>query len=247
MSTPRRVIISWAKNGREEYVKGLPRLIRSALANGHRNNIDCGFLIFSPDFKTADVDGVQIARKYPSCYPCPDHQLIPYGFKPWLFHVARCLGFEQVLWCDSTIVVRKPLDFIWDTAEKEGLFVGENTGCPQNIWTSDDSLDAMGCPRDCAENQIMACAVGIDFRHPKAQTVFANWEQLSQDGITFQGKGKSTRPEFRGHRHDQSAMSWLCIKHQIPRQSYGILGYHENGDCVKFKETCILANTGLYQ
>lgn len=241
----RRCIISWARNGREWYSEGIKRLIPSAIAHGqHYPSPENGFIIVSPDCNVEIIAGIKIHRNFPGGFDVPDHSIVPYGFKPWLFKIANYLGFHQVLWCDSTIVIHKNLDVIWNLSARDGLFVADNPGCPICHWTSDDAMDQMGCPRDCLLDEIMACAIGIDFTTEIGKKVFSEWFELCNDGITFSGKGKSERKDFRDHRHDQSALSWLCHKNKIPLQPYGLLSYRN--DMMKFDEH-ILVNTGLTQ
>lgn len=259
---PKRCIISWATHGREPYPRGLKRLIPSAIASGHRGR-ENGYLIFSPDLDIDTIEGIGINKVIPATFPIPSHQRIPYGFKPWLFRLAFSSGFTQVLWCDSTIIIHKPLDQIWDIAAKRGMFVGDNPGCPMRVWTSDDAMYQMGCPfmpegtpaigaiqQDAMFNEIMACAMAFDLTHPKAKQIFMEWFALCNDGVTFAGRGGSTRPEFRAHRHDQSAISWLTHKYEVEREPYGMLCYFDaikekkEDGTLKFPEH-ILVNTGL--
>ena len=247
MNTTKRCIISWATRGREDYPQGLKKLIPSLLKTNTMEPL--GFIIFCPDFEADEFEGVKINRKIPDNFPIPSHQAVPYGFKPWLFRLAFNGGFDQVLWCDSTIVCHKPLDPIWKIMEERGIFAADNPGCPMRVWTADDAMRKMGCPfekpEDAMFNEIMACALGIDIRHPKSREAFSEWWDLCNDGVTFAGREGSKRPEFRGHRHDQSAMSWLVEKYGIEREAYGRLLYHGT-DMQKFPDF-ILANTGIGQ
>lgn len=250
----RRCIISFASDGREHYSEGIKRLIPSAIGSGHGGSPDSSFLIISPDLNVSEVIGVTVHRSLP--HFMPSHQKVPYGFKPWLFKMAFDCGYDQVLWCDSTIIIHKPLDLIWKLTEERGLFIGDNPGCPQRFFTSDDAMNTMGCPYEKLDDgmfwQIAACALAIDIRHQKARQIFGEWFDLCNDGITFLGRSGSSRPEFRGHRHDQSAMSWLVEKHGIKKEPYGMLCYHHNlfetkeDGTPKFPEA-ILVNTGIGQ
>lgn len=242
----KRCIISFASRGREDYPQGLKRLIPSALKAGHPCTPEAAFCILSPDLEVETIAGVKINRALPKNFPT--HQQVPYGFKPWLFAYAFAKGFEQVLWCDSTIIIHKPLDPIWNGAEAMGAALFDNPGCPMRVWSSDDCMDMIGCPyhepHQAMFNEIMACAMAIDYTHPKGQAAFDEWFTACNDGVSFAGKGGSTRPEFRAHRHDQSVMSWLAQKHEIPLIPYGALVYHGT-DREKFPEH-ILANTGIH-
>jgi hypothetical protein len=129
------------------------------------------------------------------------------------------------------------------------VYAGTNSGCPQAYWTSEAALDAMGCPRDAMFEQVCGFAVAFDFAHPVGAAVFDEWVRLSHDGITFQGgvdvvrEGEgSAFPGFRAHRHDQSALSWLMVRHGVAAEPYGLTGYRS--DHAKFPHMCA-ANQGI--
>lgn len=236
----RRCIISYASIGRENYPEGFKRLIPSALRNGHGTDRDSAIMLISPDIDVDEIAGVKINRFNPVVMPL--HREVPYAFKPWIFNMAFNFGFRQVLWCDSTIIIHKPLEPIWDIAAQHGACAFDNPGCPQSFYTSDDAADKMGCPRDAMFDQIMACAMAFDIGHSTGVKAFKRWFALSQDGVTFHGKSGSSRPEFKAHRHDQSAMSWIAHDMGIPLQPYGLLCYA--CDREKFPQH-VLANTGI--
>lgn len=242
----RRCIISYASNGREYYPEGLKRLVPSIIKTGYGRSQDTAFILMSPDIDVEKIEGLKVNRKHPPGFPT--HQEVPYGFKPWLFKKAFEFGFEQVLWCDATIIVRQPLNLIWDVAGAVGATLFDNPGCPMRVWSSDDCMDAIGCPyqepQQAMFNEIMACAMAIDYSHPRGKAAFDEWFAACNDGVSFAGIGGSKRLEFRGHRHDQSVMSWLAHKYAIPRFSYGTLVYHPDRE--KFPNH-ILANTGLHE
>lgn len=232
----KNLIISYARNGREAYTLGMKRLLVSihkicVVQGGISQNV----LMMSPDMDVSKIGNVPINRSFEG-YPIPDHRDVPYGFKPYLFALAFKLGYERVLWCDSTIVLHQGLDPIWRAANERGLWVGDNPGCPESAWTDRVALEKMGCPVDAMFNQIMACAMAFDVSNPKGRTVFEEWKTLCDDGVTFKGAGSKI------HRHDQSAISWLCQKHGVPYEPYGMLCYHKDRT-----EKTILANTGIYE
>lgn len=242
----RRLIISYATVGRENYPLGIPRLIAYAMEKAkHGFGRDRAFLVISPELAGQYHSKIKINPHFSTI---PSHQDVPYAFKPHIFKIGFDHGYEQILWCDSTIVIHKPLDFVWDRAAAEGACLFDNPGCPMRFWTSDDCMDAIGCPyekpEDAMFNETMACAMAIDYTNPKGKIAFDEWYAASNDGVSFAGKGGSTRPEFRAHRHDQSVISWLAQKHQIPLVPYGTLCY--NPDRAKFPEH-IMANTGIHE
>lgn len=238
---PKRCIISWAVNGREQYTQGLHRLIPSAIDKGGH---DGDFIIVSPGFPQDKIRHVEIVRD--SKYYIPTHASVPYGFKPYLFKHAFEAGADQVLWCDSTIVIHKDLGPVWDVAEKRGAALYRNAGCMQATFTADDCLAKMNCTIEHARKweQVMACAMAIDFRHAAGKAMFERWYTLCNDGVSFAGRSGSSRPDFNAHRHDQSCVSYLAQCHNIDYVDVGTLVYHN--DLGKFQDA-IMANTGIGQ
>lgn len=231
-------VISYASNGRELYTLALQRMVRSVIKHSTKN---IGVLVVSPDADYDAIGPIPVNRWIPNM---PTHKDVPYGFKPWLFAAAFNKGCETVIWLDSTIDVVQPLDKIEEITARRGVCAFDNPGCPQRVWCSDDAMDAMGCPKDANFNQIMACALAINIKHDTGRKIFDEWWKLCNDGVTFAGRGRSTRPDFRDHRHDQAAMSWLLEKHGVEREAYGKLCYW--CDRTKFPEA-ILCNRGVFE
>jgi hypothetical protein len=214
------VIVSFAKKGRENYPSAFPRLIASARDAGFTGD----FILCAPELPATEIHGGVFNQPD---LPLPPHQEIPYGFKPTLVNIARGLGYKRVLWCDSTIFfVRNAMD-VFDTIAFKGVLLFDNPGCPETHWTSDDCLAKMGCSAEEASQitQAMACVMGFDFDNPQAHSVFDEWFDFGKDGVCFQGRSGSQRPEFRAHRHDQSVISYLAHKHGISKLPYGTLSY----------------------
>jgi hypothetical protein len=239
----KRAIVSYATLGREDY----PRAMKRMAAYARKTNPIVDLHLVSPDIAETHVEGVEVYKGNPPGMPA--HKDIPYGFKPWLFNLAFQAGYQQVLWCDSTIVIHRDLAPIWNIASAVGACLFDNPGCPMRVWTSDDCMDAIGCPyhepHQAMFNETMACAMAFDFSNPIGAAIFSEWFAICNDGVSFAGRGGSRRPEFREHRHDQSVISWLAQKYSIPLISYGTLVY--NADRPKFQNSYILANTGVIE
>jgi len=212
-------IASFAKRGRENYPSALPRLIDSAIKAGFKGD----FVMCAPELPAVEIyDNVLNSP----ILDLPSHDTVPYGFKPRIMEISHDSGYKKVLWCDSTIFFVKNPEELWEKADR-GVLLFENPGCPENVWTSDDCLAKIGCSIEEATTitQTMACAMGFDFKNKKAVEVFNEWLEISKDGVSFQGRSLSSRPEFRGHRHDQSVISYLAHKHGIAKIPYGVLSY----------------------
>lgn len=236
---PKRTILSYAVDGRESYTRALPRLAASLAIRA--TGIDA--IMAAPQLGELITSHPNLAHN-PEFATVPTHQAVPYGFKPAIFEIARGRGYESALWCDSTITFQGDPAPIFELAERDGVCVFDNPGCTEAIWTSDDALEKMGCPIERARgfNQIMACALALSLTHPVGLAILDEWTALARDGVAFAGRSRSSRPEFRDHRHDQSCLSWLVTKRDIPYVSYGMLCYY--GDRKKFPE-CLLTNQGV--
>jgi len=232
-----RVYVSYAKRGRENYQQGLPRLAASILA--HDPTAQARFVC--PEFQT----GAQLTPTASIVdWEVPPHAQIPYGFKPAIMGQAFSLA-STVMWCDSTITLQADPSALFQKAEHNGVVVFANPGCPMAHWTTDDCLETIGCPQDKAKtlDQIMACAIIIDYSHPIGKMVFDRWQAHALDGVSFNGGRRSNRLDFRDHRHDQSVLTWVCYSCGITPEPYGALCYY--GDREKF--SAIFTNQGLYQ
>lgn len=214
------VIVSFAKKGRENYPSAFPRLIASAKDAGFTGD----FIMCAPELPSTEIYAGVSNRPD---LAIPNHSDVPYGFKPALIGIAKNLGYKRVLWCDSTIFFVRNAADIFETISWKGVLLFDNPGCPEATWTSDDCLAQMGCsPEEAATfNQAMACVMGFDFDNPQATAIFENWLEFSRDGISYQGRSGSPRPDYRAHRHDQSVISYLAHKAGIAKLPYGTLSY----------------------
>jgi hypothetical protein len=90
-------------------------------------------------------------------------------------------------------------------------------------WTSDAALDIYGVKREDALRMQLcyACVVGIDLSSEIGVTFLERWASLRDAGAfvgpwTNEGGAASADPRCLGHRHDQSAASWLAHDMGIP-------------------------------
>jgi hypothetical protein len=205
----KRCLISYAKNGRENYEKALDRNRTEAIK------------YYGGDFLYAK-DSLP-----PGCKP---HSEVPYAFKPYLFAESIKQGYNQVLWLDSTICVNADLEPIFKVMKERGVVAFHNPGHELRKYISDKAIMNTGVNINDNPAQIMACVVGFDLEHPMGKKIFNEWMQLANDGSSFQENG-SIRPEFIAHRHDQACLSALLHINDVKLLPYGNLVYeaHENG------------------
>lgn len=243
----KKCLISYAKNARERYVEAQLRLIKSA-----KPYWDGDYIMYAEDGYCDEYLEVPITL---GKYPVPDllkdepynHAEKPYGFKVNLFQIARERGYEQVVWCDSTIQIQKNLQPMLDHAAKHGLAVFDNLGHPLKNWISDIAVERSGLTPEELEvcPQIMACVIIFDFTNPKGLEVFETWLARSRDGVSFQNGYGSDREGFKAHRHDQAALSAICYKQGIEFLPYGKLVYPPHDKSGEYGHDIYFVNKGL--
>lgn len=211
---PKRCIINFAKGG--WYPQGQQRLLDSLKLVGWTDPV----LSFS--------DEAEIGA--------PSHQSSPYAFKPFALQYAFSMGFEQVVWADSSVWAIKPIEPMFEHLTKHGhmFFHNANAGA----FSSDASLKSFGIDREDSFNinMLMGICMGWDMRHPKCIEFMRRWQEKSTDGVTFPGawtnhnQEVSSDPRVKGHRHDQTAASFIahqmCMELIIAHETY--FQYYEN-------------------
>jgi hypothetical protein len=222
----KKCLVNVFSEGRENYKLGTERLIQSAKDVGFKGDI----LVFSPiimqdtitdlspGYMLYKLSGWPITQQYGECLP---HRQFPYMFKSYIIQYAKEQGYDQVMWCDSSIVILKNPEHYFKLAEEIGVVLFDADKAIEADWTADYTLEQMECPIEYAR-QINQCSAGVmlfDFRREFTNKIF-------DDFIYFCSflnihKGKSTRPEFKDHRHDQSIISYLIRKHGGYTLTYG--------------------------
>lgn len=179
--------------------------------------------------RTLDAVGATCDRLLFREYPdgCPTHQQVPYAFKPYLLTEARRRGYDAAIWVDAAVCVAKPLDSAWNIIEKDGhLVIGDGWNLGQ--WSTETALRSFGITREEAwEIQlILAGILGLNFHAERSQRFLAEWKAFADDGKTFPGPATFPawldRPKrtvdahgVYGHRHDQTAASFLAFKYKM--------------------------------
>lgn len=157
---------------------------------------------------------------WPSAFP--DHNKIPYAFKLAAWQEAIQKGYDIGLWIDASDYVIKPIDPILHYIRENGHILWNN-GANIGTWSSDRSLRSFGITRDEAFQiaEVTGNIVGFDLRKPKNLQLIQEWTKYALDGVTFPGpwhnkNGEaSSDPRVRGHRHDQTALSFLAHKYKL--------------------------------
>lgn len=202
------LLISYASKGREDYHKGLLRLIDSALL------FDLDIRVYSPDMAIDEYKGVKILRD--SVTP---HSEVPYKFKFDLIQKAVNDGYKRIVWLDSSFIIKRDLNELFC----EVGFCFHNLGHPlykyisdkaqSNLWLSDSDL--LDTP------QIWGGAFGLNFNNNITHNLL--FSILKQADLGSFNEGTSAREGFVAHRHDQSVMSVLFKQFGVKMYDYGYI------------------------
>lgn len=206
----KRMIVNFACPGRENYLAGQDRLslalVKRSIKNVHVH--------FHRGFYPVD---------------CPTHLESPYAFKWYMMREAFVeYGADQVMWLDASVVPLKSMKPLWDKITEKGILLFNNPGCMEATFTSKDCLEKIGCPLEEAKSITQVCGgvVGIDSHNETAMGVLNKMISYSLDGVSFQGgDGTGACPEFVGHRHDQSCLSYLAFHFNLPREPFKWVAY----------------------
>lgn len=225
----KKVIVSFASHARENYNKFLLGLIRSSNEAGWVDN-GGEFYLRSFDGYVDEYLGAKIINgSYPVTEKyglCNNHAEIPWGFKPNLILEAYEKGFTEIIWCDSKIRMIKYPEPLLKLASEIGVVAFNNWGYPLKNWISDLAQERLRITNAELEDmkQIMGCMIIFNLNNPKGLEALNFWLQASRDGVSFQNYG-STREGFIASRNDQSCLSGILYKLNIPIQPYGALCY----------------------
>lgn len=176
---------------------------------------------------TKDIADILMFSEYPK--GCPTHKEYPYAFKPYCILEAFNKGYDNVIWLDSSGIIKNNLKKYFEEIEKIGWLFFE-IGYNLSDWTSDNCLSILGKTRDWAKNvypTIWACCLGINKHNSIAMEFFNRWFIHSTDG-SFVGdwsnncSSVSKDISVKGHRHDQSVASALIHDMNLSKHKGGL-------------------------
>ena len=157
----------------------------------------------------------------------------PRGQGYWLwkpYFIARTLEYAQegdiVFYIDSGNEVISDIQPLFDSLQYQDIVVFKNRdGNPtgdiwlNSTWTKADCFNLMGCNDEKYKTGPQVDAAYILLKKSKQSTDFINEyltystnKHIITDESNITGENES---DFREHRHDQSVLSLLAIKHQL--------------------------------
>jgi len=243
MNTKKRVLINVGARGRADYSKGSLRLIDSAI----KHNINSDIIVFSPELENQSynfgdnsvtiIKGLPITEKFGAC---PSHSDQKYLFKAYAIQYAIEQGYENILWCDSSIVLHKNPEHHFELLKEIGTVLFDNPGCTIGTYTAKSCIDRIGIPHHKLDR--FECDAGIMlFNVERSKDILNDYFNFCLDGICLNGADNVGYEGYKAHRHDQSIISLLAIKHNIPFVRYGAWGYSWDEN---LKEACFV-KTGI--
>lgn len=150
-----------------------------------------------------NFDGDFYSFKHESEIGSPLHQENPYAFKIYAIEKMREMGYEQVLWLDSSAYAIKNVQPVFDWLTEKGIFM-EAAGHWTGSWSNDATLSYFGITREQAMLMPMYSAgfTGIDFTNKISIDFFQKWKESMLNGY-FKGS-------WANHRHDMTCGSIIA-------------------------------------
>ena len=193
------------------YLNGQKRLKQSLIDNGYTGD----FLFFDD----SDVS-------------FPLQSEIPYGFKLKAVSIAIEKGYKYILWLDSNLVCIRQPKKIFSIIKNQDIYVYSPYADKMGYWCSDLALQSFSIERNQAFeiDELCAAIFGINADSKKTVDFFAEWNNFAKDGKTFKGLSEeydikdsfknlnnivSKDNRVKGHRHDQTALSFLAWKYKL--------------------------------
>jgi len=194
-------LVSFSSKGRDDYNIKLLTLLDSCIEHWRGD-----YLIYSPDHNLNEYRGIKINKGLPepkNTLSLP-HSEMPYQFKYALIQQAREMGYERIVWLDTSFTLVKDITPLF-----KGVTVFDNLGHPLRNYISDQAMTILGVDENELNNinQIWGGAMFFDFTENGTDLIFKRILEHSLNG-SFKD-GTSERGEFIAHRHDQAVLSVL--------------------------------------
>jgi hypothetical protein len=182
---------------------------------------------------------------------CPPHLDVPFAFKPFCIADARAHGRSAVLWLDSSCVVIRSLDPIFEAIETNGYVLFKNGTYNVGEWASDLALSEFGLTRERALTlpEVSAGAIGLSFNRRIGVEFFEAWFEAANKATAFRGTDErlaswadyedvkwnrsgraSSDPRVHGHRHDQTVAGILADRFGMELTLDGLEDYLVMGE-----------------
>lgn len=225
MSKP--LIISFASLGRDNYLEASENVYLSV-----KDHWKYDYLFYTMDGNRNEFAGMKLTQitelPQPSTWTCNPHSVTPYQFKFGLIDHAREMGYDKIIWLDSSITLNKcPLKLLEQS--NKGVMCFHNLGFETKDFISPECENLLGMndydDLNLNAPQIWGGCIGFDFTKETAIDIFHRVVNCSLKGCF------DNSPTFKKHRHDQATMSILFHYFGVLPYNYGHIvtnEHHEN-------------------
>lgn len=183
----------------------------------------------------------RVWREYPE--GCPPHSATAmYRFKLDLIQRAIDEGFTTVLWIDSVFAPVGKMWPLWDHLVDVGWYVPPQLNEPMSRWCSDAALARFEITREdaAAIPLVYSGLVGLNLNTDEGLSILNRWRHWMDAG-TFEGAHRNIPFEplrewgnkweghcsadlrVQGHRHDESALSYVLHERGLRPEHLGFL------------------------
>jgi hypothetical protein len=194
---------------------------------------------------------------------CVPHERRPYKFKLAALERPISAGFRYVVWMDSTFQPVDSIEPLWEHIAEHGWYCARQGDAKLGEWTTDAALDRFCLNRDAAMNipLVYSGLVGFDMMSDPGKQIWQSWRGLETLGV-FAGAHEniphapfgnhglkwvghcSADPRCKGHRHDESALSFILslLKLTPVDEDFAGLGigrHVPDYDVVKMRQTLL--------
>lgn len=174
------------------------------------------------------ADRMFFINRYPPL--SPSHQENQYAFKPYAFCAALMNGYDHVLWLDSSVMLCRPLDDVWNWIAEDGYCFG-NDGWFVGQWSNDHALEEMGLTREEAWKVPLMDGklIGLDLSSEIGRGFLRQWKSYADQGL-FRGEWYGPQ----AHRHDITCGAVIAHRSGMKlRTDFVTLGTCADGTYVK--------------
>ena len=217
MSKP--LIISFASKGRENYLEMAENLYTSL------KHWNYDYIMYRMDGNRSEYKGVKLTQitelPQPSTWHCNPHSVTPYQFKFGLIDHAREMGYDKIIWLDSSITLAKcPLKLLEQS--NKGVMCFHNLGFELKDYISPECIKILKSDLIETERSLQTWGgcIGFDFTKEDAHIVFGDIIIWSKQGAF------DNSPTFPKHRHDQAVMSVVFNRYGVLPYNYGHILNH---------------------
>ncbi len=133
----------------------------------------------------------------------PTHKDNPYAFKLYAIEKVKNMGYDSILFLDSSIYPVREISEVFDFIEEHGhLF--QKCGHPVDNWCNDNCRNYFNLSREESNGMGMFSAgfTGLNFKNETTQEFFKQWKE-SAEGGAFKG-------DWSNHRHDMTSGSIIA-------------------------------------